>query len=36
MRKVHYRVVLDVLTTENDDIDGIKALEEAMLWLPIV
>ena len=32
MRKVHYRVVLDVLTTEDDDADGAKELEGMVFW----
>lgn len=32
MRKVHYRVVLDVFTTESDDADGIEALQEMRFW----
>lgn len=33
MRKVHYRVVLDVFATVDDDVDGIEELE-GMEFLP--
>lgn len=32
MRKVHYRVVLDVLTTEDDDANGVEAIECMQFW----
>ena len=32
MRKVHYRVVLDVFTIENDDVDGVEELEGMEFW----
>jgi len=28
MRKVHYRVVLDVLAVEDDDADGLSAMHD--------
>lgn len=32
MRKVHYQVVLDVFTDEDDNADGVGILEEADFW----
>lgn len=33
MRKVHYKVVLDVLTTEDDDANGMEILKHSGFWL---
>lgn len=32
MKKGHYRVVLEVTTTEEDDIDGVEELEGMEFW----
>lgn len=32
MRKVHYKVVLDIFTFENDDANGVEILEDARFW----
>lgn len=32
MRKVHYRVVLDILTLEDDGASGINSLTRATFW----
>ena len=32
MRKVHYQVVLDVFTSEDDNASGMEILEEADFW----
>lgn len=32
MRKVHYRVVLDVFTTEDNNANGVEKLEDMDFW----
>lgn len=32
MRKVHYKVVLDVFATVNDDIDTVEEIESMQFW----
>lgn len=32
MRKVHYRVVLDIFTIEDDDAEGCEALHDLSFW----
>lgn len=32
MRKVHYKVVLEIFVFEDDDADGITSLRESDFW----